>query len=176
MSCLCLRDSLRAIKHWQWHWHFEDLCLSYSRTWISLQGGKLFCKNDSLNAPIPRATLCCQAMSTSSRCPQGAEVLSLFHPQVKLVRKIGNGICHGTPKVQPMLLYKEMWLQDAYDIDAFHGGDGIKIGIVHTLQWGYLPSLFAVPKRFQFQVASMLGTGYFLRASLLLKILAPSLS
>lgn len=39
------------------------------------------------------------------------------------------------PKVQPMLLYKEMSLQDAYDIeDAFSWRDGIKIGIVHTLQ------------------------------------------
>ena len=119
-------------------------------------------------------------MSTSSRCPQGAEVLSPFHPQVKLVRKIGNGIYHGYPKVQPRLLYKEMSLQDAYDIeDAFSWRDGTKIGIVHTqlsCNEGYLPSLFAVPKRFKFQVASMLGTGYFLRASLLLKILAPSLS
>lgn len=59
-------------------------------------------------------------MSTSSRCPQGAEVLSPFHPQVRLVRKIGNGIYPGYPKVQPRLLYKVMWLQDAYDIeDAF---------------------------------------------------------
>ena len=41
---------------------------------------------------------------------------------------------------------------------------------------GYLPSLFAVPKLFKFQVASILGTGFFLRASLLLKILASSLS
>ena len=104
-------------------------------------------------------------MSTSSRCPQGAEVLSPFHPQVKLVRKIGNGIYHGYPKVQPMLLYKEMSLQDAYEIeDAFSWGWwDYDWNSTHPVELpeGYLPSRFAVPKRFKFQVKSILGTGFF---------------
>jgi len=72
-------------------------------------------------------------MSTSSRCPQGAEVLSPFHPQVKSVRNLAMGSTMDILKFSQGFCIKRCDCKMLMTLKMhFHGGDGIMVGIVHT--------------------------------------------